>query len=250
MKYPTENPTRMRLTRNALALLPALLLMANVSSPVIKNEITALQLEANVSKTLPSFVDCYSEWNLTSAGLSKEAFTDAVKGYNYLQSKQLLNNTGVLTIVDYSKPSSQKRLYVLDMNSGKVLFNTLVAHGRNSGLEYATNFSNKEESHQTSLGFFVTQNTYNGGNGYSLKLKGCEKGINDKATERAIVMHGAQYADERFLQNNGYLGRSYGCPAVPEKINKKIIDAIKNGSCMFLYHPTKRYTTVSKILNS
>ncbi|NOT91884.1 MAG: murein L,D-transpeptidase catalytic domain family protein [Ferruginibacter sp.] len=224
--------------------------MANVSSPVIKNEITALQLEANVSKTLPSFVDCYSEWNLTSAGLSKEAFTDAVKGYNYLQSKQLLNNTGVLTIVDYSKPSSQKRLYVLDMNSGKVLFNTLVAHGRNSGLEYATNFSNKEESHQTSLGFFVTQNTYNGGNGYSLKLKGCEKGINDKATERAIVMHGAQYADERFLQNNGYLGRSYGCPAVPEKINKKIIDAIKNGSCMFLYHPTKRYTTVSKILNS
>ena len=150
MKYPTENPTRMRLTRNALALLPALLLMANVSSPVIKNEITALQLEVNVSKTLPSFVDCYSEWNLTSAGLSQEAFTDAVKGYNYLQSKQLLNNTGVLTIVDYSKPSSQKRLYVLDMNTGKILFNTLVAHGRNSVLEYATNFSNKEESHQTS----------------------------------------------------------------------------------------------------
>lgn len=250
MKYPTENLTRMRLTRNALALLPALLLMANASSPVIKNNVTGKPLVKELCSTTSSPADCYSEWNLTAAGLSKQAFTDAVKGYNYLQSKQLLNNTSVLTIVDYSKPSSQKRLYVLDMATGKILFNTLVAHGRNSGLEYATSFSNKEESHQTSLGFFVTQNTYNGGNGYSLKLKGCEKGINDKATERAIVMHGAAYANENFLQNNGYLGRSYGCPAVPEKINTKIIDAIKNGSCMFLYHPTKKYTTVSKILNS
>jgi hypothetical protein len=136
------------------------------------------------------------------------------------------------------------------MNSGKILFNTLVAHGRNSGLEYATAFSNQQESHKTSLGFFITLNTYNGGNGYSLKLKGCEKGINDKALERAIVMHGADYANENFIQHNGYLGRSYGCPAVPEKINKELINAIKNGSCMFLYHSTKKYTTVSKILNS
>ena len=238
----------MRLTRNALALLPALLLMANVSSPVIENNIVAKQVLVDKYKT--SATDCYSEWNLTTAGLSQEAFNDAIKGYNYLQEKKLLTNNNVLTIVDYSKPSSQKRLYVLDMNSGKILFNTLVAHGKNSGLEYANNFSNADASHKTSLGFFITLNTYNGGNGYSLKLKGCEKGINDKALERAIVMHGAEYADESFLQNNGYLGRSYGCPAVPEKINKKIIDVIKNGSCMFLYHPTKRYTSVSKILNS
>jgi len=238
----------MRLTRNALALLPALLLMANVSSPVIENNIVVKQVLVDKYKT--SATDCYSEWNLTAAGLSQEAFNDAIKGYNYLQEKKLLTNNNVLTIVDYSKPSSQKRLYVLDMNSGKILFNTLVAHGKNSGLEYANNFSNADASHKTSLGFFITLNTYNGGNGYSLKLKGCEKGINDKALERAIVMHGAEYADESFLQNNGYLGRSYGCPAVPEKINKKIIDVIKNGSCMFLYHPTKRYTSVSKILNS
>jgi L,D-transpeptidase catalytic domain len=141
-------------------------------------------------------------------------------------------------------------LFVLDMNTGKVLFKTFVAHGKNSGLEYATNFSNEEESYKTSLGFFITCNTYNGSNGYSLKLKGCEKGINDKAAERAIVMHGAPYANEDFLDSNGYLGRSFGCPAVPEKMNKKIIDIIKNGSCLFLYHPTKKYINASKILGS
>jgi len=239
----------MKLTRNALVLFPALLLMASVPSNKIDNKLPA----THISNVLPkaSVIDNhYAEWNLTAAGLSQEAFDDAVKGYNYLQEKKLLNNTNVLTIVDYSKPSSQKRLYVLDMKNGKILFNSLVAHGRNSGLEYATDFSNADESHKTSLGFFITLGTYIGGNGYSLKLQGCEKGINDKALERAIVIHGAPYADENFIQTNGYLGRSYGCPAVPEKISKKIIDTIKNGSCMFLYHPTKKYTAVSKILNS
>jgi hypothetical protein len=249
MTYPTENPTRMRLSRNALALLPAFLLMANTSSLVTeKNTLFKKGIVSESKKH--NLADCYAEWNLTAAGLSQTAFNYAVKGYNYLRSKNIINNTTVLTIVDYSKPSSQKRLYVLDMITGKILFNSLVAHGRNSGLEYATNFSNKESSYQTSLGFFITQNTYSGGNGYSLKLLGCEKGINDKAMERAIVMHGAPYACESFLQNNGYLGRSHGCPAIPEKLSKEIIDAIKNGSCMFLYHPTKKYTAVSKILNS
>lgn len=249
MMYPTENPTRMRLTRNALALLPAFLLMANTSSLVTEKNTCFKSGNIDLTKK-HTLADCYSEWNLTAAGLSQSAFDYAVKGYNYLLSKNILNNSGVLTIVDYSQPSSQKRLYVLDMISGKILYNTLVAHGKNSGLAYATDFSNTEESHKTSLGFFITQNTYTGENGYSLKLKGCEKGINDKAMERAIVMHGAPYACESFLQNNGYLGRSHGCPAVPQKLSKLIIDAIKNGSCMFLYHPTKKYTTVSKILNS
>lgn len=239
----------MKLIRNTLAFLPVLLLMANGSPTLTGNKIFVNQLHIDLPIT-STFTNCYNEWNLTAAGLSLQAFSEALKGYNYMLEKKLLNSSNLLTIIDYSKPSSQKRLYVLDMNNGKVLFNTLVAHGRNSGLEYATDFSNKEESHKTSLGFFITGNTYNGGNGYSLKLKGCEKGINDKAMERAIVLHGAPYADEKFLQNNGYLGRSYGCPAVPEKINKKIIDVIKNGSCMFLYHPTKKYTAVSKILNS
>jgi L,D-transpeptidase catalytic domain len=223
----------MKLIRNAL-MLPALLLMANAASPLTENKLP-IKLPLVEVPVTSSTANCYAEWNLTAAGLSYEVFNDAVKGYKYLLDKKLLNNSNVLTIVDYSKPSSQKRLYVLDMNSG---------------MEYANDFSNAESSHKTSLGFFITGNTYNGGNGYSLKLNGCEKGINDKALERAIVMHGAAYADEKFIQYNGYLGRSYGCPAVPQKINKKIIDAIKNGSCMFLYHPTKKYIAASKILNS
>lgn len=232
-----------------MALLPILLLMANTSSTLIGRTITVKPEHSGLPAIKPA-AEFYAAWNLSAAGISQEAFNEAIKGYNYLQEKRLLNNTHVLTIVDYSKPSSEKRLYVLDMNEGKILFNTLVAHGRNSGLEYASNFSNSAESHKTSLGFFITMNTYTGGNGYSLKLQGCEKGINDKALARAIVLHGAEYADENFLHSNGFLGRSYGCPAVPENVSKKIIDTIKNGSCMFLYHPTKKYTAVSKILNS
>ena len=232
-----------------MALLPVLLLMANTSSTLIGRTITVKPEHSSLPAIKPA-AEFYAEWNLSAAGISQEAFSEAIKGYNYLQEKRLLNNTHVLTIVDYSKPSSEKRLYVLDMNEGKILFNTLVAHGRNSGLEYASNFSNNAESHKTSLGFFITMNTYTGGNGYSLKLQGCEKGINDKALARAIVVHGAEYADENFLHSNGFLGRSYGCPAVPENVSKKIIDTIKNGSCMFLYHPTKKYTAASKILNS
>jgi L,D-transpeptidase catalytic domain len=242
----------MRLIRNALAFLPALLLMANTTAPLYVNKVIAARVNnigLFVTKAIKT-ADCYTEWNLSAAGLSADAFTAAVKGYNYLLQKKLLHNTNVLTVADYSKPSWEKRLFVLDMNTGKVLFKTLVAHGKNSGLEYATNFSNEEESYKTSLGFFITHTTYEGKNGYSLKLEGCEKGINDKALERAIVMHGAAYANENFLQQNGYLGRSYGCPAVPEKMNKQIIDVIKNGSCLFLYHPTKKYTNTSKILNS
>ena len=163
----------MRLIRNTFALLPMVLLMANAPSPLSGNKLTISKIIVDASKAKASVaVDCYAEWNLTVAGLSKQVFDNAVKGYNYLLEKKLLKNTQILTIVDYSKPSSQKRLFVIDMSNGQVLFNTLVAHGRNSGYDYATDFSNKESSHKTSLGFFVTQNTYNGGNGYSLKLQG------------------------------------------------------------------------------
>ncbi|HMI78333.1 MAG TPA: murein L,D-transpeptidase catalytic domain family protein, partial [Ferruginibacter sp.] len=174
----------------------------------------------------------------------------AQKGYAKLAAKHLLRNTDLLTIIDYSKPSTQKRLFVLDMSSGKILFNSLVAHGRNSGQNFARTFSNQQRSFKTSPGFYITGDTYNGGNGYSLRLKGCEKGVNDKAYSRAIVFHGADYVSEDFIRKNGYLGRSYGCPVVPKELNKKIIDVIKDGSCMFLYAPLKNYSSRSKILNS
>jgi hypothetical protein len=236
----------MRLIRIATTAMAVPLIMANSSAPVISKRL----MMARLTSTISFNTDCYTAWNLTAAGLSKNAFDYAMKGYWKLLEKNKLQKTNVITIVDYSLPSTQKRLYVLDMTDGKILFHTLAAHGRNSGLLYANNFSNKPASLKTSLGFFITGAVYNGSNGYSLKLNGCEKGINDNALQRAIVMHGADYADEGFAAQNGYLGRSHGCPAVPQHLNKKIIDVIKNGSCIFLYHPEKNYTTNSKILNS
>lgn len=244
----------MRLTFNALALLPVLLLLANSSSPVL-DEHTGKKAEAALL-TRPLTIATsnsealYQSWNLGAAGLSKDAFDKAYKGYTYLESKNLLSKNNLLTIVDYSKPSSEKRLFILEMNSGRVLFNTLVAHGRNSGSNYAQDFSNAEASHKSSLGFYVTLNTYKGENGYSLKLRGCETGINDKASRRAIVIHGADYVSENFVRRNGFLGRSYGCPAIPMEWSKEIIDIIKGGSCMFLYYPSKKYLKRSRILNS
>ncbi len=241
----------MRLNLNALALLPVMLLMANTSSTLTGNRIPENSVIKKVLNTATAEItDYYSKWNLSVTGLSKQAFNYALKGYQYLLQKNMLHNTGVITIVDYSQASSEKRLFVLDLNEGKILFQTLVAHGRNTGYIYAKDFSNAASSLKTSLGFYITANTYTGSNGYSLKLMGCEKGINDKAMQRAIVMHGADYATEDFLNHNGYLGRSHGCPAVPEKMSKEIIDVIKNGSCMFLYYPAQKYTRTSKILNS
>ncbi|MCW3092254.1 MAG: murein L,D-transpeptidase catalytic domain family protein [Chitinophagaceae bacterium] len=193
--------------------------------------------------------DTYTVMNLEKKGLSKKAFDLALKGYNNLIRKKVIRNKNIITVIDFSKPSSQKRLYVIDLKRNKVLFQSLVAHGRNSGLDYATNFSNENDSHKSSLGFYVTLNTYSGECGYALKLKGCERGFNDQAYNRAIVMHGSEYVTEQFLKSNGFLGRSFGCPALPAKMNKKIIDVIKNGSCLFLYHPTQKYLLTSPVLH-
>lgn len=193
--------------------------------------------------------DGYSIMDLDKKGLSRQAFELALKGYNNLLHKKLVRNKNIITVIDFSKPSSQKRLFVIDLKKNKVIFQSLVAHGHNSGLEYATSFSNENDSHKSSLGFYVTMNTYSGECGYALKLKGCDKGFNDHAYERAIVIHGSEYVTDDFLHSNGFLGRSWGCPALPEKISKKIIDFIKNGSCVFLYHPTQKYLQNSPVLN-
>jgi hypothetical protein len=192
----------------------------------------------------------YDEWNLSNINISKELFNYAVKGYEYLAEKNILHNTDILTIADLSKPSSEKRLYIINIKSGQVLFNTWVAHGRNSGQQYATNFSNSKSSFESSLGFYVTADTYVGKHGYSLRLNGCEKGFNNNAFKRAIVIHGADYVSESFIRQNGFLGRSQGCPAVPLEVSKKIIDLIKDGSCLFVYSPSKKYLSQSDILNN
>jgi hypothetical protein len=153
-----------------------------------------------------------------------------------------------LTVIDYSKPSSQKRLWVYDLATRELLYEELVAHGQGSGANLATQFSNQPESHQTSLGLFVTDETYVGRNGYSLRLDGLDKGVNDRARERAIVMHGAPYVSPAFVKANGRLGRSHGCPAVSDVVARELIDRVKGGGLVFAYHPDADFLKTSKYL--
>jgi len=194
-------------------------------------------------------IDIYDSLRLGSLGLAQQAFDYAMKGFNIMKSKGEVANENIISIIDFSKPSSQKRLFVIDLANYKVLFNTYVAHGMQSGKEFANRFSNKPSSNKSSLGFYETLGTYNGGNGYSLKLQGVEKGINDNANKRAIVIHGAEYVDESFIRSQGYIGRSWGCPALPERLHKAIIDVIKDGTCLFIFSPDKNYLHHSRILN-
>ncbi len=190
----------------------------------------------------------YDSLHLNTFGLTRQAFDYAVKGFDFLRSKGKLSNDSIISIVDFSLSSSKKRLFVIDIKNLKVLFNTYVAHGRNSGSEYATQFSNNPESYMSSLGFYVTQNTYNGEHGFSLHLEGEEKGINDNAYSRSIVMHCAGYVNENYIKSKGYIGRSLGCPALPQKIYKPIIEKIKDGTCLFLYSPNAYYLSHSTLL--
>lgn len=191
----------------------------------------------------------YEQFNLKDLGLTKKAFFYALKGYNFLLDHHWLNNPNILSICDMSQSSRNKRLYVLDLENKQILINTYVAHGRASGGEFARAFSNSPSSHKSSLGFYVTEDTYYGSNGLSLKIKGMERGFNDRALGRNIVVHGSEYVGPDFLQMNQFCGRSYGCPAVPADESENIIDLIKEGSCLFVYYPTQRYLVRSKILN-
>lgn len=189
----------------------------------------------------------YDSLHLGSMGLKKDALLQAYKGQQQLVKKGKIPNSRILTVCDFSQPSDAKRLYIIDVKSFKVLLNTYVAHGKNSGLEYANRFSNRPRSLQSSLGFYVTKGTYFGKHGLSLRLSGQDRGYNDKAESRAIVVHGASYIGEEWL--GGKMGRSFGCPAVPQRYASKVINLIKNGTCLFIYHPLKSYLHGSKILN-
>lgn len=154
-----------------------------------------------------------------------------------------------LTIIDYSRPSTEPRLWVLDLNTRALVYEELVAHGQGSGGNFATKFSNESDSHQTSLGLFVTEDTYVGRNGYSLRLDGLEPGWNDRARARAIVMHGAPYVNTHITQGLGRLGRSHGCPAVRETVARELIDRVKGGGLVFSYYPDARWLQASTFLN-
>ena len=153
-----------------------------------------------------------------------------------------------LTVIDYSKPSSERRLWVFDLKSRELVYEELVAHGQGSGANMATQFSNDDESHQTSLGLFVTGDTYVGKNGYSLRLDGLDQGVNDRARDRAIVMHGAPYVSEQFVKATGRLGRSWGCPAISAAVAREMIDRVKGGGLVFAYYPAAGWIKTSKYL--
>jgi L,D-transpeptidase catalytic domain len=191
----------------------------------------------------------YDSLQLEKRGLKKEAFIYAYTGYKKLEEEGKLNKEGLITICDFSQSSKRKRLYLIDLNECKLLLNTYVAHGKNSGGEYARKFSNRPESRQSSLGFYTTKTTYYGGHGLALTLSGLEPGFNDKAERRKIVLHGSLYIGDNYKRWGKYMGRSFGCPAVPMKQSKTLINTIKDGSCLFIYHPSKNYLSGSKILN-
>jgi hypothetical protein len=190
----------------------------------------------------------YHSLGLEAKGLSKTAFEYAYKGYQKLLKKKIITQGVYLTICDFSQSSRRKRLYVVDLDNNEVVMNTYVAHGKNSGSEYASKFSNKPESLQSSLGFYVTRQTYHGEHGLSLRMDGLEPGFNDKALPRGIVIHGANYIGDG-PGHGALMGRSFGCPAVPKEESATLINMIKNGSCLFIYHPGKKYLYRSRILN-
>lgn len=203
------------------------------------------------SKVVPEWSgSVYKALDLAAKGLSDEVFQLAVRGYQKLQAVGKLQNSDILTIVDFSQSSKNKRMYVIDLKHKLLLFNTYVAHGKNTGDEFAKYFSNVTGSLKSSLGFYITKNHATGATvGLSLILDGVEKGFNDNALRREIIIHGASYATENFIRKTGRLGRSFGCPSLPPDMIKPVIEKIEKGTCLFIYHKDDFYIHHSSLLN-
>ncbi|MGL4534836.1 MAG: murein L,D-transpeptidase catalytic domain family protein [Fusobacteriaceae bacterium] len=185
----------------------------------------------------------YSKMKLENK-ITFETFSNALKGYEKISNKK----NDLIVIIDYTKLSTKERFYVLDLKNQKILFESLVSHGKNSGKNMTLSFSNNPNSYKTSLGFFVTGNTYYGDYGYSLRLKGLEEGINSNAESRNIVIHGADYVSKKFILQHGFLGRTLGCPALPLELNSKIIEIIKNGTVLYVVGSDYKYHNKTKFI--
>lgn len=207
---------------------------------------SSIAIAHNFSKTVyPSLFTM----SLKADGLDPTVLKLAVTAYNNAVKQGVNINKKVVTIIDYSKPSSEKRLWVLDLDKQQVLFHTLVAHGRYSGENIANSFSDRPGSEQSSIGVFLTKGVYIGHSGYSLVLSGLEKGYNENAESRRIVMHGADYVNEGLVSTYGRIGRSWGCPAVERQLAEPIIDTIKDGSLFIAYYPDKAWLSQSRYLH-
>jgi hypothetical protein len=214
------------------------------------NKVDPPLLASNSKSALESkVISVYNALHSNNLALPQlEGFSQALKGFYDLKEKGLVKKD-ILTLIDFSLSSNVKRLWVIDLSTNTVLLNSLVAHGRNTGEEFATSFSNTDSSFKSSLGFYATGEIYNGKHGKSLKLDGLEKGVNDRARNRGVVMHAADYVSEDFIRNHNRLGRSQGCPAVPVGLNDEIIDLIKDKSCLFIYHPSRNNIATAKLLS-
>lgn len=217
-----------------LLILSISLLLTSFKIPSTTYHTTKISKELPVNKSVR--LQLYEDFGLEQM-ISVEAFEYAMQGAENIVNKK----EDIITIIDFSLPSTAKRMVVLDLAKKEILYHTIVSHGKNSGENYATSFSNTHSSYQSSLGFYTTENTYIGRNGYSLVLNGLEKGTNDQAKARAVVIHGADYCSEDFIKATGRNGRSYGCPALPRALNKEIIDTIKEGSLLYIYANNKDY---------
>jgi hypothetical protein len=221
----------------AVLLIPALTKARKVAASI--GNVTLSSEPKKDSATAGLHAALYDSLQLEQKGLSRQAYELALAGYNKLSAAGKIKNNK-LSIVDFSQPSNKNRLYIIDLDKKKLLFNTLVAHGKNSGEAMAKKFSNTNESLQSSLGFYVTAEKYQGKHGLSMRLDGMEK-TNSNARQRAVVMHGAEYVNTALAQSRGFIGRSWGCPAVNPELNEPIINAIGNGSCLFIYSPQEEY---------
>lgn len=219
-------------------LLSTLIGTVNTPEKVNDNNTKLIAAVPETNTTAAKIQTIFNSLNANNNALPAfESFSKAMEGFYELKAKGVVDKD-IITVIDFSMSSNTKRLWVIDLTKNEVLYNSLVAHGRNTGNEFATSFSNKAESYKSSLGFYVTGEVYNGKHGMSLKLDGLERGVNDNARNRAVVIHGADYVAESFIRNNSRLGRSLGCPALPQELTKEIIDIIKNKSCLFIYHPS------------
>jgi hypothetical protein len=191
----------------------------------------------------------YNQLHLDKANLSYDVFRLSLIGFHSLKSSGALKNDRLISIIDFTKPSTEKRFFTIDLDAKKLLFNTYVAHGKNTGENIATSFSNNQDSNQSSLGFYITAETYIGSKGYSLRLDGQDPNYNSNIRLRGVVMHSADYVSEGWIKKYGRLGRSQGCPALPKETYKQVINTIKDGSMVFAYYNDQKFLTSSAHLN-
>jgi hypothetical protein len=226
----------------------------NTGTPITETTLDSSGLnQINSVSTASSFMmkslSVYDSLHLEEEGLSKEVFEMALKGMEKLLQAGVTQKDNIIAIADFNQPSTNKRLYIIDLSTYELKFRTWVAHGKRSGKEMAEHFSNRIESNQSSPGFYVTKTTYQGKHGYSLRLDGVERGINDNAARRAIVMHGADYVNPNIIPKLGYIGRSQGCPAIPMELHRPVIDQLKDGACLFIYSPSDSYLKNSNLIS-